>query len=128
MRTPSRGGRSPPDSSVRRGSSSASPTCPTSTRTSSETLDPDTVADPNLVTVKVDLKKELPAYRARRGRFELREVPVAQYLMIDGAGDPNTSSAYAEAIAALLPVAYSLKFASRKLLDIDTVVMPLEGL
>lgn len=51
-----------------------------------------------------------------------------QYLMVDGAGDPNTSVAYAEAVSALFPVAYTLKFASRKELGIDTVVMPLEGL
>ena len=55
------------------------------------------------------------------------DVPDLQYLMIDGHGDPNTP-AYAAAVSALYPVAYKLKFASKKELDRDYVVMPLEGL
>ena len=76
----------------------------------------------------IDPKKTLDAYRAKRGQFRILEVPPMQYLMIDGAGDPNTSPAYAEAVSALFPLAYTLKFASRDELGIDTVVMPLEGL
>lgn len=76
----------------------------------------------------IDPKKTLDAYRAKRGEFRIVEVPALQYLMIDGAGDPNTSTAFAEAVSALFPVAYTLKFASRRELGIDTVVMPLEGL
>jgi hypothetical protein len=78
--------------------------------------------------VAIDPKKTLDAYRAKRGEFRIVEVPPLQYLMIDGAGDPNTSPAYRDAVSALFPVAYALKFASRSELDIDTVVMPLEGL
>jgi hypothetical protein len=77
---------------------------------------------------KVDLKTQLPAYRAPRGRYEIVDVPDADYLMVDGAGDPNTSPAYADALAALYPVAYALKFASRHELERDYVVPPLEGL
>lgn len=51
-----------------------------------------------------------------------------QYLMVDGAGDPNIDQAFADAVTALFPVAYALKFASRRELGIDTVVMSLEGL
>ncbi|MBK8460901.1 MAG: GyrI-like domain-containing protein [Micropruina sp.] len=51
-----------------------------------------------------------------------------QYLMIDGHGDPNTSPEYVEAVRALYPVAYKLKFASARDLGRDYVVMPLEGL
>lgn len=76
----------------------------------------------------IDPKKTLDAYRAKHGQFRILEVPPMQYLMIDGAGDPNTSPAYAEAVSALFPLAYTLKFASRDELGIDTVVMPLEGL
>lgn len=76
----------------------------------------------------IDPKKTLDAYRAKRGEFRIVEVPSMQYLMIDGAGDPNTAPAYSDAIAALFPLAYTLKFESRKNLGIDTVVMPLEGL
>ncbi|MFJ4253557.1 GyrI-like domain-containing protein [Microbacterium sp. NPDC090003] len=75
-----------------------------------------------------DLKKALDAYQAKRGVFRLVDVPPMQYLMIDGAGDPNTSPAYADALTALYPIAYGVKFASRAQLGVDTVVMPLEGL
>jgi hypothetical protein len=51
-----------------------------------------------------------------------------QYLMIDGRGDPNTSQEYADALATLYPVAYSLKFASKRDLARDYVVPPLEAL
>jgi hypothetical protein len=47
--------------------------------------------------------------------------------MIDGRGDPNTS-AFAEAIETIYPVAYALKFASKQDLGRDYVVPPLEGL
>lgn len=76
----------------------------------------------------IDLKKTLDAYRAKKGEFRLIEVPAMQYLMVDGAGDPNTAPAYADAVAALFPLAYTLKFVSRTQLGVDTVVMPLEGL
>lgn len=76
----------------------------------------------------IDPKKTLDAYRAKRGEMRLVEVPPTQYLMVDGAGDPNTSPQFADAVAALYPIAYGVKFASREQLGIDTVVMPLEGL
>lgn len=76
----------------------------------------------------IDPKKSIDAYRAKRGEIRLVEVPPLQYLMVDGAGDPNSSAAYEDAVAALFPLAYTLKFASRNELGIDTVVMPLEGL
>ncbi|WP_431074315.1 GyrI-like domain-containing protein [Microbacterium phyllosphaerae] len=75
-----------------------------------------------------DPKKTLDAYQAKRGEFRILEIPAMQYLMIDGAGDPNTAPAYSDAVAALFPLAYTLKFESRKSLGVDTVVMPLEGL
>lgn len=77
---------------------------------------------------KVDFKKEIAAYRARQGRFEVVEVPDLQYLMIDGHGDPNTDPAFGHATEALYPLAYTLKFASKRELGRDYVVMPLEGL
>ena len=77
---------------------------------------------------KVDLKKILPAYSARRGRFDVVDLPPQRYLAIDGAGDPNTAAAYADALATLFPVAYALKFASKRELDRDYVVPPLEAL
>ncbi len=76
----------------------------------------------------IDPKKTLDAYQAKHGVIRLVEVPPLQYLMVDGAGDPNTAQAYQDAVTALFPLAYTLKFASRKEFGIDTVVMPLEGL
>lgn len=78
--------------------------------------------------MKLDLKKELDSYRARTGEFRVVDVPAQQYLMVDGHGDPNSSQEYADALAALYPVAYKLKFASKVQLDRDYVVMPLEAL
>lgn len=75
----------------------------------------------------VDLKRVLPCYRARRDAPQVVDVPDLQYLMIDGHGDPNTS-VYADAVAALYPLAYALKSAARAELGRDHVVMPLEGL
>ncbi|MCP3012123.1 GyrI-like domain-containing protein [Nocardiopsis dassonvillei] len=80
------------------------------------------------MTDKTDFKRTLDAYRARRDRFRITRVPDLRYLMIDGHGDPNTSPAFTEAVEALYPVAYKLKFASKRELGRDYVVMPLEGL
>lgn len=77
---------------------------------------------------KIDLKKTLDSFSAPRGGFRLIEVPDQQYLMVDGHGDPNTSPAYTDALAALYPVAYRLKFISKRERDRDYVVPPLEGL
>jgi hypothetical protein len=77
--------------------------------------------------MKTDLKREIAAYRARAGAFEIVDVPPLRYLMLDGEGDPNTPE-YAEAVAAIFGVAYRLKFLSKRTLDRDYVVMPLEAL
>jgi hypothetical protein len=79
------------------------------------------------VSDKIDLKKQLDGYAAKQGEFRVLDVPRASYLMIDGEGDPNTP-VFAEATEALYPLAYTLKFASKRELDRDYVVMPLEGL
>lgn len=78
--------------------------------------------------MKVDLKRTLDSYRARAGEFRVVEVPPSRYLMVDGHGDPNTAASYADALAALFPVAYALKFASKGELGRDYVVPPLEAL
>ncbi|WP_336659635.1 GyrI-like domain-containing protein [Leucobacter sp. USHLN153] len=77
---------------------------------------------------KIDFKRSLDGLQARRGEFRVLEVPETRYLMIDGHGDPNTSAGYAESLAALYPVAYQLKFMSKRELGRDYVVPPLEGL
>lgn len=75
---------------------------------------------------KVDLKRR-DSYRARQGEFRLLELPPLRYLMLDGAGDPNTAPRFTRAIETLFPVAYALKFASKQH-GRDYVVPPLEGL
>lgn len=80
------------------------------------------------MAVKVDFKRSLRSYRALGDRFEIVDVPDLQYLMVDGHGNPNTSPAHAEALETLYPVAYTLKFASKRDLGRDYVVPPLEGL
>lgn len=76
---------------------------------------------------KVDHKKLIASYTAAAGRFETVEVPIMQFLMIDGHGDPNTQ-AYVDAVSSLYPLAYGLKFLSRSESGQDYVVMPLEAL
>lgn len=80
------------------------------------------------MTEKIDFSKALDSYQARVGEFRVLEIPEMRYLMIDGHGDPNTSPAYTQALQALYPVAYKLKFASKRDLGRDYVVPPLEGL
>ncbi|KAB1147837.1 hypothetical protein F6X68_18705 [Micromonospora sp. AMSO12t] len=80
------------------------------------------------MTDKTDFKKTLDAYQAGRGQFRIVDVPDTRYLMVDGHGDPNGAPAFTGAIEALYPVAYKLKFASRRDLGRDYVVPPLEGL
>jgi Uncharacterized conserved protein len=80
------------------------------------------------MTDKIDFKKSLDSYQAPRGQFRMVNVPDMQYLMVDGHGDPNTAPAYTEALSALYPVAYKLKFISKRERERDYVVPPLEGL
>ncbi len=77
----------------------------------------------------IDLKKEYREhYTARVGKPALVEVPSRPFLMIDGAGDPNTSQEYADAVAALYPLSYGLRAAVKKETGDGYTVMPLEGL
>ena len=80
------------------------------------------------VREKVDFKKSMDSYRATHGEFRFLDVPPRQFLMVDGQGDPNTSQLFTDALEALYPVAYKLKFASKLELERDYVVPPLETL
>lgn len=79
---------------------------------------------------KIDYKKELKhIYSASAKNVEIVEVPSMNFLMIDGAGDPNSSMAFQEAVEALFGVSYTLKFMIKKGAGgMDYGVMPLEGL
>lgn len=77
---------------------------------------------------KVDFKKTLKELYNAPKEPVLVNVPPMNFLMVDGVGDPNTSMEAKDAIEALYPVAYSLKFMIKKEQSIDYGVLPLEGL
>ena len=79
---------------------------------------------------KLDLKKELKEFYAPSAKkFSVVEVPTANFLMIDGQGDPATSVEYSDAINALYSIAYTLKFTLKFAGKTpDFTVMPLEAL
>lgn len=79
---------------------------------------------------KLDLKKELKhLYQPSAREVSQVEVPGFRFLMIDGAGDPNTSPEFAAAVEALFAVSYAAKFMVKKGPQaIDYAVMPLEAL
>jgi hypothetical protein len=77
---------------------------------------------------KVDFKKSLKHLYNPKKIFETVDVPEMQFVMVDGHGDPNTTQEYQEAVEALYAVAYKMKFISKKNLEKDYTVPPLEGL
>lgn len=78
---------------------------------------------------KYDVKRDLShLYAPKNTDWEIVDVPPQQFVSITGAGDPNTSDEYANAVAALYAVAYTIKFTSKNVLERDFVVGPLEGL
>ena len=79
---------------------------------------------------KIDLKKEWKHLYQPSAKEPVQvEVPALRYLMIDGEGDPNTSTHYAQAVEALFSVSYTAKFMVKKAApERDYAVMPLEGL
>lgn len=79
---------------------------------------------------KIDFKKELRhLYSASVKAPVIVEVPRMNFIMIDGAGDPNTSEEFQQAVEALFSTSYTLKFMIKKGPQaIDYGVMPLEGI
>jgi hypothetical protein len=76
-----------------------------------------------------DVKRERPGlYCARRGRFDLVDVPALAFLMVDGHGDPNTAPAYPRALTALYTASYAVRAVAKDELGRVHVVAPLEGL
>jgi hypothetical protein len=81
------------------------------------------------MSLKIDLKKELKhLYTPSPMAVTLVEVPDMNFLMADGAGDPNTSPDFQAAVEALYSLSYTLKFMIKKGQGIDYAVLPLEGL
>ncbi len=77
---------------------------------------------------KIDFRKTLKELYYPPRKPVIIEILELQYLMIDGKGYPETSQEYQDAIEALYPVAYTLRFALKKKEILDFKVMPLEGL
>ncbi len=78
---------------------------------------------------KKDLPEDLQAlYFPSAKEPVLVDLPAMQYVMVDGSGNPNESSDFRDAIGALYGVAYTIKFAAKKVGGPAVVVMPLEGL
>ncbi len=80
--------------------------------------------------IRIDLKKELKhLYNPSSKEPVVVYVPEMDFLMVDGAGDPNTAQEYKDAVEALYAVSYALKFMIKKGdAAVDYGVMPLEGL
>lgn len=81
-------------------------------------------------TTKIDIKKQYGTlYSPSKNEVVQVDVPTFNFLMVDGAGDPNTSQTYRDAVEALFSVSYTAKFMIKKgPCAIDYTVMPLEGL
>ncbi|MFQ5585797.1 MAG: GyrI-like domain-containing protein [Thermodesulfobacteriota bacterium] len=79
---------------------------------------------------KIDYKKKLRhLYRPSARKVKIVEAPPMNFLMVDGEGDPNRSQSFSDAIEALFPLAYTLKFMVKKGdMGIDYGVLPLEAL
>lgn len=77
---------------------------------------------------KIDFKKTMAKlYRPTARKFSVVDMPKQNFLMIDGQGAPG-NAAYIDALEALYPMAYTIKFMSKMYSDQDYVVPPLEGL
>ena len=77
---------------------------------------------------KIDYKKEFKhLYGATSKNVQFVDVPTLNFLMVHGKGEPG-GKAFTEAVQALYPVAYGIKFSIKENLGIDYVVPPLEGL
>ena len=77
---------------------------------------------------KIDFKRELKHLYRPPQNFIVVDVPEMAFVMADGHGDPNTAEEYKEVVEALYAVAYKIKFISKKHLERDYTVPPLEGL
>ncbi len=80
------------------------------------------------MATKIDLKKELKELYSATKKPKLVEVPKQKIISIDGQGDPNTSDSFRQAMETLFPVAFTMKFLSKKELERDYVVMVSECL
>lgn len=81
---------------------------------------------------KLDYKKEYKDLYQPAAKPSLIDVPEMSFFAVDGAGDPNTSPAYAEALEILYGLSFTVKMSKMNGTQPDGyfeyVVPPLEGL
>lgn len=75
---------------------------------------------------KLDLSKEFKHYYSAKNKPEIIDIEKAQFLSIEGKGDPSGKD-YADKLQALYATAYTIKFMN-KALEQDFVVAKMEGL
>lgn len=80
------------------------------------------------MTEVLELKKRFARlYKPSAATPVILDVPSLRFLMIDGAGDVGEAR-FQSAMGALFALAYPVKFAAKKRLDLSYPVMPAEGL
>lgn len=81
---------------------------------------------------KLDYKKEYKDLYQPAAKPSLTEVPEMRFFAVDGAGDPNTSPAYKEALEILYGLSFTVKMSKMNGTQpegyFEYVVPPLEGL
>jgi len=76
---------------------------------------------------KINLKQNLEhLYNTSSEESTFVEVPSMNFIMIDGEGNPHSSNEYHNAVDAITEVSYILNLISRKNLQIDYPIMPVE--
>ncbi len=80
-----------------------------------------------------DLKREMRQFYAPRPEPTLVDVPELSFILVEGSGAPDEgadapTTEFQQAIGALYPVAYTLKFTMRAEIGLNATVMPLEAL
>ena len=73
----------------------------------------------------LDFKKDFKGLYQPKTEPAVIEVPEMTVISVDGAGDPNTSASYKEAVEILYALSYAIKMGNKAALEY--VVAPLEG-
>ena len=74
----------------------------------------------------IDFKKEYKDLYQPKTTPTVIDVPEMVFIMVDGAGNPNTSEEYKSAVEILYGLSYAIKMGNKSILEY--VVPPLEGL
>jgi len=75
--------------------------------------------------MKIDFKKEYKELYQPKTTPSIIDIPEMTFIMVDGKGNPNTSTDYKNAVELLYGLSYAIKMTNKHILDY--VVPPLEG-